>query len=80
MDNYHKFRCAHEVQIAYWLPNYVSITRVIMALSVVTLIMITLSNNSTNGSESADGNEGVLVAQPLKMAMSSFPLIEKALC
>ncbi len=62
MENYHKFRCAHEVQIAYRLSNYVSITRVIMALSVVTSIMTTLSNNSTNRSGSANGNEGVLVA------------------
>lgn len=62
MDNYHKFRCAHEVQIAYWLPNYVSITRVIMAPSVVASIMSILSNNSTNGSGSAYGNEGVLMA------------------
>jgi hypothetical protein len=56
MENYHKFSYAHEVQIAYQLPNYFSITRVIMALSVVTSIMTTLSNNSING------NEGVLVA------------------
>jgi hypothetical protein len=33
-----------------------------MALSVVTSIMTTLSNNSINGSGSANGNEGVLVA------------------
>ncbi len=56
MGNYHKFRCAHEVQIGYWLLHYVSITRVILALNVVTSIMTTLSNNSTNGGGSVDGD------------------------
>ncbi len=57
MDDYHDFKHAHEIQIKewwqYWSPNYVSITRVIMAPSGA---MATPSNNSTSGSGSAIGN------------------------
>jgi uncharacterized membrane protein YgcG len=57
MDDSHEFRCAHDIHIdewrVYWFPNYVFITRGIMALSGA---MTTLGINSTSGNGSANGN------------------------
>jgi hypothetical protein len=56
MDDYHEFKRAHEIQIEwrlYWFPNYVSITRGIVAPSGATVIP---SISSTSGSGSANGN------------------------
>jgi hypothetical protein len=57
MDDYHEFKCAHEIQIEewelYWSPNYVSITKGIMAPSGA---MVTLSINSASGSKNASDN------------------------
>ncbi len=56
MDDYHEFRHAHEIQIEwrlYWFPNYVSITRGIVAPSGATTIP---SISSTRGSRSASCN------------------------
>jgi len=57
MDDYHEFKCAHEIQIEewqlYWFPNYVSITRGIVAPSGATTIF---SISSTSGNRSASGN------------------------
>jgi hypothetical protein len=54
LDEYYEFKHAHEIQIEewwlYWSPNYVSITRGIVAPSVA---MATPSISSTNGSRSA---------------------------
>ncbi len=64
MDDYHEFKCAHEIQIEewqlYWSPNYVSITRGIVAPSGAT---VTHGINLTNGNGSATcsgttGNDG----------------------
>jgi hypothetical protein len=57
MDDYHEFRCAHDIQIdewwLYWSPNYVSIIRGIVAPSGVTT---TLGISSASGNESANGS------------------------
>jgi len=57
MDDYHEFKCAHDIQInewqLYWSPNYVSITRDIVALSSATTI---LGINLASGNKSANGN------------------------
>jgi hypothetical protein len=56
MDDYHEFKCAHEIQIEewrlYWSPNYVSITKGIVAPSGATTIFCI---NSANGSRNANG-------------------------
>ncbi len=55
--DYHEFKRAHEIQIEkwwlYWSPDYVSITKGIMAPSGVTT---TLGISSTSGSKNASGN------------------------
>jgi hypothetical protein len=57
MDDYHEFKHAHEIQIKdwslYWSPNYVSITKGIVAPSGA---MTTLDIGSVSGSENANGN------------------------
>ncbi len=57
MDDYHEFKCAHDIQIdewqLYWFPNYVSITRGIVALSSATTI---LGINLASGNKSVNGN------------------------
>jgi hypothetical protein len=57
MDDYHEFKCAHEIQIKewrlYWSPNYVFITRGIMALSGA---MVTPSISLASGGGSVSGN------------------------
>jgi hypothetical protein len=59
MDDYHEFKCAHDIQIEewqlYWSPNHVSITIGIMAPSGAT----TPSINLANGSGSAIGNGAI---------------------
>lgn len=58
MDHYHKFKCAHELQIEerclYQSPNYVSITRGLKATSGAT---ISPNSNAVSGSKNVSGNE-----------------------
>jgi hypothetical protein len=62
MDDYYEFKCAHEIQIEewqlYWSPNYVSITKGIIApsgaMSTPSPSLIT-RNGSVNGSGNANG-------------------------
>jgi hypothetical protein len=60
MDDYHEFKCAHEVSIEerclYWSPNYVSITRGFKATSGAT---ISPNNNAISGSRNVSGNETI---------------------
>ncbi len=67
MDDYHEFIHAHEIQIEEWQlyqsPNYVSITRGVVAPSGATTtpsISLTNASTNTNGSEAigTDGNIG----------------------
>jgi uncharacterized membrane protein YgcG len=63
MDVYHEFRHAHEIQIEkwqlYWSPNYVYITKGIVAPSGATTILnISSSNKSGSGSASGSGTTG----------------------
>jgi len=57
MDDYHEFRCAHDIQIdewqLYWSPNYVSITKGIVAPSSA---MTTLGISSASGNKNANGS------------------------
>ncbi len=57
MDDYHEFRCAHDIQIDEWQlyqsPNYVSITRGIVAPSSATT---TLGISSASGNKNANGS------------------------
>ncbi len=57
MDDYHEFKCAHDIQIKkwrlYWSPNYVSITMGIVAPSGATT---TFGINLTSGNGNASGS------------------------
>jgi hypothetical protein len=57
MNDYHEFKSAHEIQIEewwlYWSPNYVSITKGIVAPNGATTI---LDISLASGSENASGN------------------------
>jgi len=59
MDDYHEFRCAHEIQIKewqlYWSPNYVSITKGIMAPSGA-MTILGISSARGNGNTSGGGS------------------------
>jgi hypothetical protein len=60
MDDYHEFKCAHEVQIKerylYWSPNYVSI---IMGLKAISGAIISPNSNAVSGSKNVNGNETI---------------------
>jgi len=60
MDDFHVFKCAHKIEIEewqlYWSPNYVYITRGIMAPSGATT---TLGISSTSGNGNASGSGAV---------------------
>ncbi len=57
MDDYYEFKCVHEIQIKewqfYWSPNYVFITKGIVAPSGATA---TLSINLASGNGNTSGN------------------------
>lgn len=57
MDNYHDFKCAHEVEIKdwqlYWSPNFVSIA---MGTMVPTNVDVAFSSNVTSGNRNASSN------------------------
>ncbi len=61
MDDYHEFKCAHDIQIEkwrpYWSPNYVSITIRVMAPSGATATP-SINLASRSGSATSNGTIG----------------------
>ncbi len=80
MDDYHKFKGAHESQIEkwhlYWSPNYVFIMRVPMISTTSSATTTTLTNsNAMSGKSNAIGSGGISTFTNTQDPLLTFNLI-----